>query len=178
MKCSDKKQKPVTFISKSLSDTEQNYEIHDKEMLAVVRCLEAQRHFLEGATEKFEIWTDHKNLEYFMKVQKLNWRQAKWALYLSRFSFMLKHILGSKMGKANSLSRRPDQEVGVKKDNKDKTLVKPEWLEVRRNKVVEIIVDRVDLLEEVKKLKVKDNEVIKAVEEMKQAGVEMLRDKE
>jgi len=57
-------------------------------------------------------------------------------------------------------------------------LVKPEWLEVRRNKVVEIIVDRVDLLEEVKKLKVKDNEVIKAVEEMKQAGVEMLRDKE
>jgi len=57
-------------------------------------------------------------------------------------------------------------------------LVKPEWLEVRRNKVVEIIVDRVDLLEEVKKLKVKDDEVIKAVEEMKQAGVEMLRDKE
>ena len=49
-----------------------NYEIHDKEILAVVRCLEAWRHFLEGATVKFEIWTDHKNLEYFMKAQKLN----------------------------------------------------------------------------------------------------------
>jgi len=41
MKCSDEKWRPVAFISKSLSDTEQNYEIHDKEMLAVVRCLEA-----------------------------------------------------------------------------------------------------------------------------------------
>jgi len=55
IKCSDKKWKPVAFISKSLSDTEQNYEIHDKEMLAVVRCLETWRHFLEGAVEKFKI---------------------------------------------------------------------------------------------------------------------------
>jgi len=77
MKCSDKVWRPVAFISKSLSDTERNYKIHDKEMLAVVRCLEVWRHFLEEATVKFEIWTDHKNLEYFMKVQKLNWRQAK-----------------------------------------------------------------------------------------------------
>ena len=45
---------------------------------------------------------------------------------------MLKHILGSKMGKANSLSRRPDWEVGVEKDNEDQRLVKPEWLEVRK----------------------------------------------
>ena len=77
MKCSDEMWRPVTFISKSLSDTEKNYEIHDKEMLAVVRYLEAWRHFLEGAAIKFEIWTDHKNLEYFMKAQKLNRRQAR-----------------------------------------------------------------------------------------------------
>jgi len=147
-------------------------------MLVVVRCLEAWRHFLEGAVEKFEIWTDHKNLEYFIKVQKLNRRQARWALYLSRFNFMLKHIPGSKMGKVNSLSRRLDWEIGVEKDNKDKTLVKPEWLEVRKTEVAEIIVDRVDLLEEVRKSEVKDNEVIKVVEEMKQVGVKMLRDEE
>jgi len=72
MKCSDEKWKPVAFISKSLSDIERNYEIHNKEMLAVVRCLEAWRYFLKGATVKFEIWTDHKNLKYFMKAQKLN----------------------------------------------------------------------------------------------------------
>jgi len=72
MKCSDNLWRPVAFISKSLSDTKKNYKIHDKEMLAVIRCLEAWRHFLEGTTVKFAIWTDHKNLEYFMKVQKLN----------------------------------------------------------------------------------------------------------
>ena len=82
------------------------------------------------------------------------------------------------MGKVNSLSRRLDWEIGVEKDNKDKTLVKPEWLEVRKTEVVEIIVDRVDLLEEVRKSEVKDNEVIKVVEEMKQVGVKMLRDEE
>ena len=119
MKCSDKMWRPVAFISKSLSDTERNYKIHDKEMLAVIRCLEAWRHFLEGAAIKFEIWTDHKNLKYFMKAQKLNRRQARWALHLSRFNFTLKHVLGSKMGKADSLSRRPDWEVGVEKDNED-----------------------------------------------------------
>jgi len=82
------------------------------------------------------------------------------------------------MGKADSLSRRPDWEVGVEKDNEDETLVKPEWLEVKKVETVEIIVDGIDLLEEVKKSKVKDDEVIKAVEEMKKAGVKMLRDKE
>ena len=56
----------VTFISKLLNDMERNYEIHNKEMLAVIRCLEVWRHFLEGVRTKFEIWTDHKNLEYFM----------------------------------------------------------------------------------------------------------------
>jgi len=58
---------------------------------------------------------------------------------------MLKHIPGSKIGKANSLSRRPDWEIGVEKDNENDMLVKPEWLEVRKAEVVEIIVDRIDV---------------------------------
>ena len=57
-------------------------------------------------------------------------------------------------------------------------MVKPEWLEVRKMEIVEIIVDRVDLLEEVRKSKVRDDEVVKAMEEMKKAGVKMLRDEE
>jgi len=71
------------------------------------------------------------------------------------------------MEKADSLSRRLDWEVGVERDNKDEMLVKPEWLEVRKTKAVEIIVDGVDLLEKVRKSKVKDDEVVKVVEEMK-----------
>jgi len=80
---------------------------------------------------------------------------------------MLKHVPGSKMRKADSLSKRLDWKVGVKKDNKNETLVKAEWIEVKKTKVAEIIVDGVDLLEEVKKLKVKDNKVVKAMEEIK-----------
>jgi len=59
-----------------------------------------------------------------MKAQKLNWRQACWALYLSRFNFTLKHVLGTKMGKANGLSRRSDWKVGVEKDNNNQVFIK------------------------------------------------------
>jgi len=55
MKCSNKLWRPVAFISKSLSDIERNYEIYNKEMLAIVRCLEAWRYFLEETVVKFEI---------------------------------------------------------------------------------------------------------------------------
>jgi len=74
IECEDRLWRPVAFLSKSLNETERNYEIHDKEMLAIIGGLEAWRHLLEGAQIKFEIWTDYKNLEYFMKAQKLNRR--------------------------------------------------------------------------------------------------------
>ena len=77
MECRDGLWRPVAFLSKSLNETERNYEIHNKEMLAIIRGLEAWRHLLEGAQYKFEIWTDYKNLEYFMKAQKLNRKQAR-----------------------------------------------------------------------------------------------------
>jgi len=96
---------------------EKNYKIHDKEMLAIIRGLENWRHLLEGAQFKFEVWTYHKNLEYFMKAQKLNQKQAQYVLYLSRFDFTLKHVLETKMGKADRLSRRLDWKIGVEKDN-------------------------------------------------------------
>jgi len=72
IECKDGKWRPVAFLSKSLNEIERNYEIHNKEMLAVIRGLENWRHLIEGAKYKFKVWTDHKNLEYFMKTQKLN----------------------------------------------------------------------------------------------------------
>ena len=95
-------------------------------MLAVIRCLEVWRHYLEGAKLEFEIWTDHKNLQYFMMSQKLNQRQARWALYLSQFNFVLKYGPEKSMGKTDGLSRRPDWQEGVERDNEDWTLIKPE----------------------------------------------------
>jgi len=76
IKCEDRRWRPVVFLLKSLNETERNYKIYDKEMLAVIRELENWRHLLEDTKFKFEVWTDHKNLEYFMKLQKLNKRQA------------------------------------------------------------------------------------------------------
>ena len=70
------------------------------------------------------------------------------------------------MEKTNSLSRRPDQEVEVEKNNEDKILVKPKQLEVKKTEKIEVIVERVDLLEKVKQSKIKDNKVIKIVKEM------------
>jgi len=90
---------------------------------------------------------------------------------------MLKYIIENKMEKADRLSRRLDWEIGVKKDNEEQTLVKKQWLEVKRIKVVEVIVEEVDLLDKVKKYEVRDDEVVK-VEEIKRAGVKMLRDEE
>ena len=84
----DNKWHPVAFLTKSLSLVEQNYEIHDKETLAIVRALEEWRHFVEGAEHRCEIWTDHKNLQYFMTAKKLNQRQARWSLLLACFDFI------------------------------------------------------------------------------------------
>ena len=177
MKCEDEKWRPVAYISKSLNEAERNYEIHDKEMLAIIRCLEAWRHFLEGAKGQFEIWTDHKNLEYFMKAQKLNRRQARWSLYLSRFDFALKHVAGKSMGRADSLSRRVDWAEGIERDNENQVMLKKEWLEVR---AMERLVEgpEEEIVKRIKEARDKDEEVIKVVEEMKKAGVKTLRDEE
>ena len=72
MECEDGLWRPVVFLSKLLNKTEKNYEIHDKKILVIIRGLENWRHLLEGAKFKFKVWTDHKNLEYFIKAQKLN----------------------------------------------------------------------------------------------------------
>jgi len=104
----DRKWHPVAFYSKSLSSMERNYEIHDKEMLAIICVPEEWRHFLEGATHPVEIWTDHKNLKYFMTAKKLSCRQARWSLHLARFNFLLHHHPGRTMDKLDALSRRAD----------------------------------------------------------------------
>ena len=76
MECEDGRWRPVAYLSKLLNETERNYEIHDKKILVVIKELENWRHLLEDACFNFKVWTDYKNLEYFMKAQKLNCRQA------------------------------------------------------------------------------------------------------
>ena len=116
-------------------------------------------------------------MEYFIKAQKLNRRQARWLLYLSRFDFALKHVASKSMERADSLSRRIDWVKGVKRDNKNQIILKKEWLEVR---AMEQLVKGLEekIVKKIKEVRDKDKEVIKVVEEMKKAGVKTLRDKE
>jgi len=82
------------------------------------------------------------------------------------------------MGKADGLSRRLDWEIGVERDNEEQTLVKREWLEARAAEVYEVVIDGVDILDRIRRSEARDDEVVKAVEEMKRAGVKVLRDEE
>lgn len=96
---------PLAYISKALNHTERNYEIYDKEMLAIMHALDQWRQYLLGAKSKFKIFTDHQNLQYFRKLQKLNRRQARWASELADYDFKLVHRPGKLNGKADALSR-------------------------------------------------------------------------
>ncbi|RAL59221.1 hypothetical protein DID88_006676 [Monilinia fructigena] len=98
--------RPCAFFSKKNSPAECNYEIYDKEMLAIIRCLEAWDPELRSVSE-FEIRTDHKNLQYFMTIQKLTERQMRWSLVLSRYNFSITYIQGKDNVRADALSRRP-----------------------------------------------------------------------
>jgi len=82
------------------------------------------------------------------------------------------------MGKADRLSRQSDWETGVERDNKEQVLVKREWLEAQAAEVSEVVIDKVDILDRIRRSEVKDDEVVKAVEEMKRARVKVLKDEE
>ncbi len=97
---------PVAFMSKGFSNVECNYQIHNKEMLAIMHALDEWHHFLKGMAEKFEILTDHQNLAYFHDAQKLNCQQVCWSLFLSHFNFSLHHQPGWLMGRPDVLSQR------------------------------------------------------------------------
>ncbi|XDV19457.1 hypothetical protein PO909_024927 [Leuciscus waleckii] len=102
---SDNKMHPCAFLSHRLSPAEQNYDIGNRELLAVKLALEEWRHWLEGSGVPFIVWTDHKNLEYIRSAKRLNSRQARWALFFGRFDFTLSYRPGSKNVKPDSLSR-------------------------------------------------------------------------
>ncbi|KAJ3577041.1 hypothetical protein NP233_g61 [Leucocoprinus birnbaumii] len=161
---------PVAFFSKSLDVHERNYEIYDKELLAIIRGLEEYRHHLEGHPEKFEIWSDHQNLTYFRSAQKLTRRQARWALYLTRFYYTLHHKPGKTMQAEDPLSRRSDHEEGVNFDNEDQILLKPEFFAVHAVEAVhESPINDEQILREVKQALLSD-EVTKDYKSLLQSG--------
>ena len=117
---------PVAFISRTMSEAELNYEIYDKELLAIMYAMEQWRHYLLGTPKPFEVLTDHKNLEYFRKPQKLNGRQARWYLRLQEYNYTLRHIPGTTNSKVDILSRLPWYKETIP-EQKDVQLLKDDF---------------------------------------------------
>ncbi|KAK3545117.1 hypothetical protein QTP70_000990 [Hemibagrus guttatus] len=104
---------PCAFFSRKLNPAEENYDIGNRELLAVKLALEEWRHWLEGAKHPFTVLTDHKNLEYLRAAKRLNPRQARWALFFTRFNFTLSYRPGSKNIKADALSRLHSPDIAT-----------------------------------------------------------------
>ncbi len=102
----DNKLHPCAFFSRRLTPAESNYDVGNRELLAVVLALQEWRHWLEGAAHPFIVWTDHKNLAYLRTARRLNSRQARWALFLGRIHFTITYHPGSRNTKPDALSRQ------------------------------------------------------------------------
>ena len=99
---------PISFYSKTFSDAERNYQIYDRELLAILRALQEWRHFIQGSPFTTVVLSDHQNLTYWKNPQKLSPRQARAFLTLSEYNFLLKHQPGASMIQSDALSRRAD----------------------------------------------------------------------
>ena len=119
-------------------------------MLAIMRSLEGWRDFLEGVQHRVEIWTDHKNLEYFMTTKKLNRRQAHWSLYLSRFDFVMHHCPGKSMVKCNALLQCTDHDDRTV-NNCDITLLRPKFFAVHEFEGITVKGAERDIMHEIRK---------------------------
>jgi RNase H-like domain found in reverse transcriptase len=141
--------RPCAFFSKKNSPAECNYEIYDKEMLAIIRSLEEWDAELRSVS-KFEIRSDHKNLEYFMSVRKLTERQMRWSLILSRYNFTISYLPGKQNIRADALSRReqdmPNGQEDERLQYRTTCLVKPEMISKQRREPMSVLTTRTEEL--------------------------------
>ena len=117
------KHQAIGFYSKTFNEAERNYDIHDRELLAVFRGLTHWRHLILSSSFETTVLTDHKNLEYYRQPHHINRRVARYVAQLADYNFVLKHIPGI-TNKADALSRRPDYDDGSD-DNKNVTVLPP-----------------------------------------------------
>jgi hypothetical protein len=121
---------PITYFSKSLQPAEQNYEIHNKELLAIIHALKHFRHYIEGSPHMTKILSDHANLKYFTTKQTLTRQQARWALFLSEYNYTIIPTPG-KQNTADALSQHPDLKEGIATDNTNHILLTPDKFRIQ-----------------------------------------------
>ena len=117
------KHQAVGFLSKTFNEAERNYDIHNRELLAVYRALTHWRHLLLSSPYEVTVLMDHKNLEYYKEPHHINRRIARYVQHMQDYNFIIKHILG-KSNKSDALSRRPDYDQGTN-DNTNVMVLPP-----------------------------------------------------
>ena len=100
--------RPVSFYAKKLTPAQRNYDIGDRELLAIVESCKHWRHHLAGARHPIRVITDHANLVKFTTTKTLNSRQERWSIILADYDLEIIHRAGELNGAADALSRRPD----------------------------------------------------------------------
>src|SRR5882724_6436283 len=115
---------PIAFHSRTFSALELNYDVHDKELLAIFEAFKRWRHYLEGSGLPIDVVTDHRNLQYFSTTKILTRRQARWSEYLSRFNLVIRFRPGKLRTKPDTLTRRWD--VYLKEGNSNYASVNPQ----------------------------------------------------
>ncbi|KAF8748203.1 hypothetical protein RHS01_10971 [Rhizoctonia solani] len=99
---------PLGFLSKSFKGAEQNYNTHNKELLAIIRSFEYWRIFLEGTLHPITVFTDHRNLEYWKESRTFNCCHAQWHLLLAGYNFQIVYCPRKQSGKPDALSQHLD----------------------------------------------------------------------
>jgi hypothetical protein len=120
----------VGYHSKGLNPAERNYDVYDREFLALIRALRFWRHLLEGSPYRIKIYTDHANLTKHREAQKLSGKLSRYISFIARFDFELHHLPGKTNTTADALSRRSDHVPPEGEEPKGIAL--PDHLFVRR----------------------------------------------
>ena len=150
-----------------MQPAEWNYEIYNKELLAIVEALAKWRQYLLDAAETFEIWMDHESLKYFQEPHKLNGWQARWYLKLQDYNFILRHIPGKTNMKTDILSRK--EQVNTKENNKDVQLLKDEmWTRKTTGKIMmlerKVMTEENSIVKKIQRNNTREKEIVQALE--------------
>jgi hypothetical protein len=119
---------PVAFFSKTMNEAQRNYDVYNRELLALLEMFRHWRQYLHQAAHQVLVHTDHANLLFWKNPGDHNRRVARWHAELMDYDFKLVHISGKKNGRADALSRRPDYDQG-ESDNKQLVVLPPKFFE-------------------------------------------------
>ena len=140
--CEDGKWRPVAYLSKTMPDAECNYDIHDKELLAVVQALKEWKRYIRGSPRPIQVFTNHKNLFTFMRAKELSELQGRWQEFLSQCNIKIIYQPGKEGRKPDALTRRPEDILTTEEKKLGKKmgilLPKEKYWEIPENKDIKI----------------------------------------